>query len=447
MTAARKPADLSDTFEPYGLGWRAVVCQRTVRFTVRRLRHDGGTLRGYVDVEFKAPGAPRLRLAGEVVNLSSGRDRASFANRLAERQPGPDWRNIVDAFCVEVERRDDEGEEVVLIGNLPAPINGGWLVEGLLERGQNNGIHGDGSVGKSWLALACAVSVTAGVEILPGYRPTQRGAALYLDYETDKDTLNMRVQQIARGAGIAPPDILYLRMDSPLSDNVERILAICQQYGVVLIVVDSVEAAMAGSVAPGASSNEGPSKVNRGLRRLGGITSLLIDHVSAEQGRQTEVARKAFGSIFKRNWVRLAFHLQQSREPSDDGMRHLGLFCAKRNNGKEFDPVGLAWEINDEVCQWRREDISSDDLQDSLPPIDRVVAYLRREGPSQPSAIVEGTGLKRTTVTSMLTRKQGKLFVRTVTGLWDAAPTPAPEPEYAGADDQLPWPDAGDADA
>ncbi len=424
-----QPASGGDRFEPYGLGWRAVLCERTVRLTVRRLRDDHGVLRGYLDVEYRAPGMPKgtppERLAGELVNLSSGRDRAGFANRLAERMPGVPWRNLVDAFCVEVERRHDLAEPAVWIGNLPAPIDGGWLVDGLLERNQTNSMHGDGASGKSWLALALAVSVTTGLEILPGYRPLLRGNVLYLDWETDHDTLNERVRQIARGAGIPAPDIRYMRMDGPFSDSVERVLTECQEHDVVLVVIDSVEAAMAGSVAGGAPPNEGPSKLNRGLRRLGRVTSFLIDHISAEQAREKGVALKAYGNIFKRNWVRLSFQLKAAREADQDGTRHLGLFNAKRNNGRLFDPVGLRWEINDEVCRWTREQIESEELEGGLSHPDRIAAYLRREGPSQPSTIAAETGIAANVVRASLSRSQR--FYKNGQGLWDVREMDEPQ--------------------
>lgn len=451
MPTPTKLAPREDTFEAYGLGWRATAAGRTIRFTVRRLRREGGSLRGYVDVEHRAKDAPRgtlpTRLAGELVNLSSGRDRSSFANRLAERMAGVEWKALVDAFCVEVEKRDDESEPALWIGNLPAPIDGGWLVEGLLERNQNNSLHGDGAVGKSWLALALAVSVTTGREILPGYRPLLRGNVLYLDWETDHDTLNARVQQIARGAGIEPPNIRYMRMDGPFADAVERVLAECQEHKVVLVILDSVEAAMAGSVGAGSPQNEGPSKINRGLRRLGRITSFMVDHISAEQANEKGVVRKAYGSIFKRNWVRLSFQLKQTREPSEDGYGHLGLFNAKRNNGRLFDPVGLRWEINDEVCRWEREEIESPELEEALPTADRIAAYLRREGPSQPSAIVEALGnVPRTTVMSTL-KRQAMRFYKNGRDLWDlrsldegpAATTTAPDDYDFSGEEPLPW--------
>jgi len=408
--------DGGDRLEPFGLGWRAVLANRTIRVTVRRLRRQGGNLQGYIDVEYKLPGCPKERLSGEVVNLSNGKGRTEFANRLRERKPGIEWRNIIDAFCVQVEQREDDQEPPVWIGNLPPPINGGWLVEGLLERNQTSEIHGDGSVGKSWLALALAVSVTTGVEILPGYRPHLRGNVLYLDYETDHDTLNARVRQIARGAGIDSPNVLYLRMDTPFADNVERLMAICQEQSIVLVIIDSVEAAMAGSTAPGAGSNEGPSKINRGLRRLG-RTAFLVDHISAEQGQDKGVATKAYGSIFKRNWVRSAFQLKQTKDAAADGANHLGLFCTKRNNGRLYDPVGIRWEINDELTAWSREEIDDPELEQSLSTVDRIAAYLRREGPSQPSAIAEGASLSSGVVRTTLSRRSDR-FERNGHGLW-----------------------------
>ncbi len=419
--AAVAPVEAKDTFKAFGLGWRAVLCNRTVRVTVRRLRHDHGSLRGYLDVEFRPEGARRVsRLAGEQINLSSGRDRSGFANRLVERAAGVGWRDLIDAFCVEVEARESAGPSLVWIGNLPAPIDGGWLIEGLVERNQTTSIHADGGVGKSWLALAAAVSVTAGIEVLPGYAPTRTCKAIYCDYETDEDTMNKRVQQIARGMGIDAPDIGYVRMDMPFADSVEFLLQMVQENDAGLVVVDSVEAAMAGSTSAGAGLNEGPAKMNRALRRLG-ISALLIDHISSEQSGQKEVVRKAYGSIFKRNWVRLAYHLKQARETGDDDVRHLALYTAKRNNGRDFRPVGLAWEVNDERCRWWREEIDDPELEAALPTADRIAAYLRREGPSQPSVIAEETGLAGGTVRSTLKRRSD-LFCLNGHGLWIAKP-------------------------
>lgn len=458
MTAAPVPMR-GDRFEPYGLGWRAVMGDGTIRITVRRLRHDHGALKGYIDVEYRTRGSPKgtppERLAGELVNLSLGRDRTSFANRLTERKPGLDWRNMIDAFCIEVEHRDDLGEEAVWIGNLPAPIDGGWLIEGLLERAQNNEIHGDGSVGKSWIALAAAVSVTTGLEVIPGFKPLLRGNVLYCDWETDQDTHNARVQQISRALGLASPypQIRYLRMDGPFADATEKVLREIHAHDIILVILDSVEAAMGGSTGAGAPLNEGPNKIHRGLRRLGRITTLVVDHISAEQVANKGVNRKAYGSIFKRNWIRRSWDLKQAREPSD-GKRHLGLFYAKANNGDDtLPPIGLRWTVNAEEAYWEREAIEEPELEASLPLGDRIAAYLSREGPCQQSAVVGAMhGAPRTSVISALTRQDR--FYKNERGLWDlAAPPPAPLVEETMPPDDfdfnapLPLDDADDAGA
>lgn len=304
------------------------------------------------------------------------------------------------------------------VGNLPRPIDGGFLIDGLLERNQNNSIHGDGAVGKSFLALAACISVTTGLEVIPGYKPMARGPALYCDNETDQDTMNYRVQQIARGLGIEPPNIGYLRMDRAFADETERIAEMIQQYGFLLTVIDSVEAAMAGSTSHGASQLDGPSRLNRSIRRIGPVTTLLIDHINAEQSDSDGVIRRPYGSIFKRNWVRRSFHLKQATE-AVDGYRHLGLFIAKVNNAAEPPPVGLRWAINDETCTWDRENLDEPELTSALPVVERIARYLTLFGPSPPASIGEYTGISTSTIRSILMRRPG-VFVRDpIKGLWD----------------------------
>lgn len=417
MTAERV-APLTDVLQPFGLGWRAILCERTVQLTVRRIRHDGGALRGYVEVDYRQPGGKRAKLAGELLNLSSGRDRASFANRLAERQAGVEWRNVLDAFCVLVETREAAGPDLVWVGNLPEPIDGGWLIEGLIQRNQTTGIHGDGAVGKSFFVLATAVSLVTGLEVIPGLRPTARMNAIYCDYETDQDTLNQRVRMIAGGLGLErAPDIGYYRMEQPFADCVEWLLPVVQAHNVGLVIVDSVEAAMSGSVGAGAGANEGPARMNRSLRQLG-VSALLVDHINNEQEGQRGAVKRPYGSRFKRNWQRMSFHLKQAREPGPDKIRHLGLCNVKWNNGEEGAVTGLAWEINSDWCRWWREDIEDEELAAALPSAEQIALYLRHHGPSQPSQIAEDTAIPRGTVSSTLTRRTD-LFSKTPHGLWD----------------------------
>lgn len=440
ITSGRPASELV----PHGLGWRAVLESRTVRVTMTKLRRGSSGLTAYVEVEWangeKVNGRHKtLTLAGERVNISSGRERKSFATRLSERVPSDtvNWMNVLDGVCIEVHRKDDEGEPVKMIGNLPPNPNGGWLVQDFLERNQSHTVYGDGSVGKSWVALALAVSVASGVEILPGYRPLHVGTPLYIDYETDWETLNARVKQIARGVGIAPPTIPYLRLDQPFADALERVLQLNQEHKVVLNIVDSVEAAMAGSSDPGGPSNEGPARMNQALRRLG-TTSLLIDHINAMQAASKDLAGRAYGSIFKRNWVRLSYELKRVTDSStgNSSENHLGMFNTKRNNGPLFEPVGLRWSINDEWTTWTREAIEVEGFSEALPAWQRIRNVLRDEGPKTVADIVETTGLSRGTVSSALT-KRGDTFERLPGGNWKVLESAPKHPE--DEQDELPW--------
>jgi hypothetical protein len=429
----------TDSIERHGLGFRAVRDERRVEMMVTRVRRGRTGLSGHVEVRYAPPkvdgrGGGRIVLASEHLNIGSGRDRATLANRLTKRVPSVDWQNVVDAVCIDVQALDDQGEPVVMIGNRPEPLDGGWLVENFLERNQAHNIFGDGEVGKSWVALAIAVSVATGYEIIPGYKPRQRGGVLYVDYETDADTMNRRIKQIARGAGIEPPDIAYLRLDQPFADCLWRVIQEADEHECILVIVDSVEAALAGGADPGGPMNEGPARMNQALRQLK-RTSLLVDHVNSEQAKSKQLAGKAYGSIFKRNWVRLSYEIKRVQDSPDPNHHHLGLFCAKRNNGLRFEPSGLRWSVNDEVSAWEQEDIDTDGFAEALPAWQRIMGILRAEGPKTVAELVDETGLTRGTVSSALA-KRGEVFERLPGGLYQLRPMP-PQPVDAAED--LPW--------
>jgi hypothetical protein len=429
----------SDEISRHGLGFRAIRDERRVEMLVTKLRRGRTGLAGHVEVRYAPPkvdgrGGGRVVLASEHLNIGSGRDRATLANRLTKRVPSVDWQNVVDAVCIDVQTLDDQGEPVVMIGNRPEPLDGGWLVENFLERNQAHNLFGDGEVGKSWVALAIAVSVVTGCEILPGYRPRQRGGVLYVDYETDADTMNRRVKQIARGAGLSPPDIAYLRLDQPFADSLWRVIQEADEHECILVIVDSVEAALAGGADPGGPMNEGPARMNQALRQLK-RTSLLVDHVNSEQAKSKQLAGKAYGSIFKRNWVRLSYEVKRVQDSPDPNHHHLGLFCAKRNNGLRFEPAGLRWTVNDEESAWSREDIDTDGFAEALPAWQRILGILKIDGPKSVADLVNETGLSRGTVSAALTKRQ-TVFERLPGGLYQIRPR---TDEPSDDEEALPW--------
>jgi hypothetical protein len=85
--------------------------------------------------------------------------------------------------------------------------------------------------------------------------------------------------------------------------------------------------------------NDTASKINQVLRKVG-RSAILVDHVNSQNAASKGLAGKAYGSIFKRNWVRMSYELKRVHDDGD-GMKHLGVYCTKRNNGPRFDAFGL----------------------------------------------------------------------------------------------------------
>ncbi len=434
-----------DELAPFGLGWRWQwrVGRTWLRMTFRGLRKGISGPSAEVTIEGSIPSVGvKGILTVERLPLSNGKDRVALANRLEKRTgEGPDapiqWRSMLDGICSRILVAQRQGPAVVTVGLAEeAGIN--WIIDGLVEEHQTTSIYGDGEVGKSWQAIAALVALATGEEVIPGWRPTRRGRGLMLDWETDHETLNRRVRMICRGAGIPYVPIDYVACDGPLADQLEWLLERVHEDNIDLIVVDSVEAAMQGSRSDGADLNDAAGKVNQVLRKLG-RAAILVDHVNALGAASSGLAGKAYGSIFKRNWVRQSFELKRVHE-GGDGEKHLGVYCTKRNNGPRFDAFGLAWTINDELSSWQREDITEPELQKALSVRRRMEIALGEQSPLSMTSLAETCEAKLAQIRVELSRDKGRTFRKTANDLIELAPRL--NIVRAGEEDpeELPWP-------
>lgn len=443
VTPAPSTADI-DTLEPYGLGWRWKwrTGRTWVQMTFRGVRK--GTSGPNAEVTIDA-GIPVLGIKGtltvERLSLGDGNGRAKIANRLAKRtgegDDAPiDWRSMIDAICSRILVSQQEGPPRATVG-LDEEAGANWLIEGLVEEHQTTSIYGDGEVGKSWQLLAAMVSLVSGEEIIPGWRPMRRGNGLVLDWETDQETINRRVRMICRGAGIDYVPIPYVACDGPLIDQLPWILERVHEEHIDLIGVDSVEAAMMGSRSDGADMNDTAGKINQVLRKVG-KSAILVDHVNSQAAASKGLAGKAYGSVFKRNWVRMSYELKRVHD-SGDGMIHLGAYCTKRNNGPRFDAFGLAWTINDASASWQREAISEPALAAALPVRKRVEIALNESSPLSVTTLAELTGATVANLRVEFSRDKGRTFRKTANDLWELAPRI--RIVNAGTEDpeELPW--------
>jgi hypothetical protein len=416
-----------DQLLPFGLGWRWQwrTGRTWVRMTFRSMKKGASGPTAEVTVD---AGIPSIGVKGtltvERLSLGDGNGRVKLANRLSKRtgegdEAPVDWRAMIDGICSRILVAQQAGPDVKQIGLIEEQA-ANWLIEGLVEQHQTTSIYADGETGKSWLALAACVSYMTGVEIVPGWRPAGRGRALYIDYETDWETMNARVRMICRGAGIPYVPIGYVACDGPLIDQLEWLLEKVHDEDIGLLVVDSVEAAMAGSRSDGGDMNDTASKMNQVLRKIG-RSALLVDHVNSQSAAAKGLAGKAYGSIFKRNWVRMSYEVKRVHEGGDDD-KHLGVYCTKRNNGARFDAFGLRWTINDEVASWLREEISEPGLTAALPVKKRIEIALNEQSPLSITSLAEVCEAPLGTIRVELSRDKGKLFRKTANDLWELAP-------------------------
>jgi archaellum biogenesis ATPase FlaH len=118
----------------------------------------------------------------------------------------------------------------------PPPVP--WIVDGIVARGYLTVIHGDGGIGKSFLALQLCVAAMSGGRFLD--RDTKRCRVLYVDAENGEGEAHRRLHLLGAEDGIAE-FFEYVVADGhdliKNSDELEDMVARCHPD---LIVVDSL---------------------------------------------------------------------------------------------------------------------------------------------------------------------------------------------------------------
>ena len=174
--------------------------------------------------------------------------------------------------------------------------------------------------GKSWLALYMALLVSTGRIGLGGLLPIP-GPVLYLDYETDADTVWTRINQLTSALNIPlPEDFYYREMVQTVAGDIIEIAKMVLAHDIKMVVVDSG--------APATAEPEAQAAVTeyfRSLRALD-VTSLTIAHIS-----KTGKLNQPFGSIFWRNAPRSNIRIFGQ---SEDGGFISAIRHTKANNGQ-----------------------------------------------------------------------------------------------------------------
>jgi hypothetical protein len=358
---------------------------------VDRLRRKAGELIGELTATCSLAGAHRLNdddvISAADLNLSSVRARQDRASLLMKRSrfPEHDWFGSVEYFCQRIVQAERIGQPAVLLRDVPKPSpDQAWTIHGLpVLREQPMILFGDGGSGKSLLALSIAGELA------------QRGVpTLYADWETSEGDHRERLEQMF---GSPMPGVLYVRCESPLAHEADRLRRLVLTHGLQYIILDSVAFGCEGP--PEAA--ESASAYFRAARRLR-VGTLLVAHITkSESGDQ-----RPFGSAFWHNGARSTWFAKRSEADGNPGQMTVGLFNRKSNAGPLLSARGLRVSFGDGRISIQPADLAaSEDFAAKLPLWQRMKGALDH-GPLTLEALAEALGAPEDSLKKVVDRSQ-----------------------------------------
>ena len=257
------------------------------------------------------------------LNLTSSTTRATMGKNLTEKINTVPWAEVLEYVCVKVLEAHRQGSPVIHLADYAVPEGLVFRLRPYLQERQASVLFGEGDTGKSWLGILMGFLVATGQPAL-GMDP-EPGRVLYLDYETDEDTVWERVNMMSAGFDEPIPDGFYYRqMHQLLAADYQQVSREVMDKDIDLIIVDSAAPAVGEPEASVATT-----EYFRALRSLR-VSSLTIAHVS-KGGKFTE----PFGSIFWRNAPRANFRCAAHHEAGTSGFT-VGVKHTKSNNGRRL---------------------------------------------------------------------------------------------------------------
>ena len=357
---------------------------------------------GEIQINTTAAGSPSHLHGGSRLNLTSTESRRRLAKYLAEDVSPNNWTTILEQASVMTLAEWRKGSPVIELANHTVKDSLGMRVAPILQERQATVFYGEGDTLKSFMALFLAVLVRTG-EKQAGLVP-EPGNVLYLDYETDEDTMWQRAGMLAVGVGMTIPEGLFYRyMHQPLAADIQQINRIVLDKGIQFIVIDSA--------APAVLEPESAAMTAEYFRALRSLrtTSLTIAHVA-----KNDKSARPFGSTFWRNLPRANFQVTAARE-----VEHVtvGLKHTKSNNGRRIHDLGFQFEFEDDrVVIESIPPIKVPELARGLSPFERIVGALSH-GPKNLTQLAEEMEIPPNTISYTLSRHNAD-FIQLKRGVW-----------------------------
>ena len=377
-------------------GYHAADAEHGVEFRIDRLRqHDRSGLVGELSVSCGILGTKATdgELSAGTFNFSHPREREDWARRLGRlsRTNGKlDWLALLEQVCrytLAAERDGSTG--AVVLRNVPtrpaAPMHDYLGLR--VPQAHPACLFGPGDSLKSYLALALADALS-GAGLRPGF----------FDWELGADEHSERQRRINPDM----PDIVYVRCDRPLTNDVDRLRRIVRHERLDYLIVDSAGFGTDGKPEDAASA----LAYMRALRTLG-VGALVLAHSRREDGDHAP-----FGSVFWFNSFRACWNLKRASTSPDGSVVTLGAFCRKFNLGPTPLAVGITATFAQDRVTFARGDIATvDELAGELPLWQRIRSVVRT-GPLTLATIASELGTDKVDSIDRTVRRHKNLFTK-----------------------------------
>jgi len=291
-----------------GGGYSYTLVDDAVRIEVRYLRREHRQLMAEVDVLCDWAGARRHNssLSRADLNLSSQAARKTLAKHCAERaQTTPeafDSMGVIDAACIEVMAADRAGVPPIVLDDAPEREDRDFDVCGLkipMDAVSMLIAHGDSL--KSLLLL-----------FILGTMAQLGLAVLYLDWEWAPDRHLRRKRRLFGFERL--PGLHYLRCQSPLPIEADRIRRYTDEHRIAFVGGDSVALACDGKLADDDTAIRFHRVCANDLP-----PSLWAAHVpKASVGPDAKATVGPFGSVFFSNLCRMTWQVRKQIGANDD---------------------------------------------------------------------------------------------------------------------------------
>jgi len=288
-------------------------------------------------------------------------------------------------------------------------------------------LYGPPGSNKSMFALRLSLAVALGEEF-HGHKPLRTGPVMYVDFEDDVTTHEMRLTAMARQMGLKDTDIDRLiwheKVTRSLKDARRKLRRIVREKGIVLVIIDSIGLARAADV----SGSEATIKLFKMFGQLG-ASVLAIDHMTKEDNKRVWTgkmdAREAtpIGSQFTQSSARLAWFLNVLPQ-STPKLKKINLFNTKYNHTPQHAPVGMSvaldWYENSQIksIAFKVDGGQHDSIVAKAMELNKHQKLLlwhfrqqREDGHVIPMTLADmakGSGINASTLRSIVTSKQSQ---------------------------------------